>query len=40
MFVAPREDRANDAGMHAGVAAREAFMARGVEHDFALTSFH
>jgi hypothetical protein len=38
-FVAPRGDAANDAGLHAGVASRDAFMARGIEHDFALSSF-
>lgn len=38
-FVAPRGDRANDAAMFAGLAARESMLARGVEHDFALSSF-
>lgn len=38
-FTAPKGDTAADAALHAGVAARGAFLARGVEHDFALSSF-
>jgi hypothetical protein len=39
-FVAPRGDKAGDAALFAGFASREGMLARGVEHDFSLSSFH